>query len=64
MSLSLRECVIALARKQNPDIGDVAMIVSGEWSYCVGVSVFVSKVAVANAIRDDVPLCAEKERLP
>lgn len=42
----LRDRIIALARQQDPDIGDEAMIVAGEWHYCVAGSIFVSKKSV------------------
>lgn len=41
--MTLRQVIIHLARLQGADIGDEAMIVDGEWSYCVAASIYVSK---------------------
>ena len=45
---SEREQIITAARLQDPEIGDNAMIASGEWGYWIG-SIYVSKADVAKS---------------
>jgi len=53
MSLSVREAVLACLRRRGVDVGEDAMIATGEWGYWVG-SEYVAKSEVSRVLSEGV----------
>lgn len=47
--MNLRQAILSEARKQDPEIGDGAMIAEMEWGYWIG-EVYVKKTEVAKLL--------------
>lgn len=50
--MSTREAIITTARKQDPEIGNEAMIAPSEWGYWIG-SIYVSKKEVSETLKKE-----------
>lgn len=59
--MTVGQAIIACARRQDPGIGDDAMIAEGEYGYWVGARIYVSKAAIEKFARSrrEVPLEAK-----